>query len=101
MAFDAMFLDECRSQNGSSTGEDTAPQDEQSRENDQLRRLGHLALVFLASAMTASNASLGLLSPSKRRGRPCRRQETASFTPQKVIIFTEPRCFRNARKIPA
>ena len=49
---------------------------------------------------TASKAGLGLLSLSKRSGRPRLRHELASFGPQKVTIFTALRCFRKARKIP-
>src|SRR4051812_888281 len=60
-----------------------------------------LIAVFFASAMTASNAGFGWLLPSNKRGLPLARQEFASFAPQNVTIFTESRCFRNARKIPA
>lgn len=54
-----------------------------------------------ASAMTASKAGLGRLSPSKSSGLPCARHETESLAPQNVTILTESRCFRKARNRPA
>src|SRR5580765_4624984 len=56
---------------------------------------------FFVSAITASNAGFGLQLPSNRSGLPLARQEFASFAPQNVTIFTELRCLRKARKIPA
>src|SRR5262245_19907799 len=56
---------------------------------------------FIASAITALKACFGSSFPSKSNGLPWARQETASFAPQNVTTFTESRCLRNARKIPA
>ena len=54
-----------------------------------------------AARMTALKAGLGWLLPSNKSGLPLARQESASFTPQKVTSFTDFSCFRNARKSPA
>ena len=47
------------------------------------------------------NAGLGRQLPSNKSGLPLPRQEFASLAPQKVTIFTDLSCFRNALKIPA
>src|SRR5688572_12341137 len=105
MTFGAVFLDErfglrsCRSP--MHDGEHAGAEKKHRGQDKNLPGTDHFVAAFFASAITELKAGLGWLSPLKRRGLPWARQEFASLAPQKVTIFTESRCLRKARKMPA